>query len=137
MGNRMKTGLVATSLLLLVLLLAVAIGCTSSQPTPTTVPTSTPKRAATATPKPTPTPEPIVAGQALFRDKGCASCHGQNAEGSSIAPALPGRTAQQVIKQTRDPINMMPAFSEAQITNGELDLIAIYITSLASAGGQQ
>lgn len=136
MWNRMKIGLVPTSLLVVALLLAVAVGCTSSQPTPTTVPTSTPRRAPTATPMPTPTPEAIVAGQALFRDKGCATCHGQNAEGSSIAPALRGYTVQQVIKQVRTPLKMMPAFSQAQVTDGELDLIAIYITSLASAGSQ-
>jgi len=40
-------------------------------------------------------------GHALFIAKGCAACHGQNAEGTSIAPALPGHNEQSANRCAR------------------------------------
>lgn len=40
-------------------------------------------------------------GHALFIAKGCAACHGQNAEGTSIAPALPGHNEQSTNRCAR------------------------------------
>ena len=71
----------------------------------------------TAEPLPTSTPgqtQPTSEGPALFIAKGCAACHGQNAEGSQIAPALPGHPEEMVKRQVRNPRCQMPAFSESQ-----------------------
>lgn len=70
-------------------------------------------------------------GHALFITKGCAACHGQNAEGTTIAPALPGHTEQMVKNQVRNPRFQMPAFGPAQISEEELDAIADFIVTLA------
>ena len=88
--------------------------------------TSTPTPGATATPLST----GVDRGHALFLSKGCAVCHGQNAEGSVIAPALPGHSEAIVKRQVSNPRFQMPAFNETQISDGELDAIAHYIASL-------
>ncbi len=69
-----------------------------------------------------------------FVAKGCAACHGQNGEGSAIAPALPGHSEAQVKRQVRSPRFQMPAFSEEQVSDEELDAIAHYIANLESEG---
>ena len=78
--------------------------------------------------------ERLPEGQALFVVKGCAACHGQNAQGSQIAPALPGHSEVMVKRQVRNPRFRMPAFSESQITDEELNTIASYIAGLSSEG---
>ena len=94
---------------------------------------------------PTATAEPLLSGapvqvevasegQALFIAKGCAACHGQNAEGSALAPALPGHNEMMVKRQVRNPRFKMPSFSERQISADELDAIAGYVASLPSGG---
>ncbi len=69
-------------------------------------------------------------GHSLYIAKGCAACHGQDAEGSSIAPALPGHNEEMVKNQVRNPRFQMPAFGPAQISNEELDSIARFIAAL-------
>ena len=73
----------------------------------------------------------IVAGGQLFIDKGCAVCHGQNAEGTDIAPALPGHNAEQIKRQVRSPLGTMPRSGPEQISGDELEKIVDYIESLA------
>ena len=75
-------------------------------------------------------------GHALFIAKGCAACHGQNAEGTSIAPALPGHNEQMVKNQVRNPRFQMPAFSLEQISDEELEAIAGFIVNLGGDGHQ-
>jgi mono/diheme cytochrome c family protein len=60
----------------------------------------------------------------------CAACHGQNAEGSASYPALPGHSEQVVTRQVRSPLGNMPAFSESQISDADLELLAHFIASL-------
>ena len=96
-----------------------------------TTPTETAKALPTSTPVHV---ESTSEGQALFVVKGCAACHGQNAEGSQIAPALPGHSEVMVKRQVRNPRLRMPAFSESQITDEELDTIASYIAGLSGEG---
>ncbi|MCS5657086.1 MAG: cytochrome c, partial [Dehalococcoidia bacterium] len=55
-------------------LIFLAMACSQPEPTATPLPTTTPAPAA------------LYAGHQLFVDKGCVSCHGQNAGGSSFAP---------------------------------------------------
>ncbi len=69
-------------------------------------------------------------GRTLFVSKGCAACHGENAEGSSIAPALPGHNEEMVKKQVRNPRFQMPAFAVSQISDEELAEIAGYVSGL-------
>ena len=76
----------------------------------------------------------VTIGHDLMIAKGCAACHGQNGEGSAIAPALAGHSEAQVVRQVRSPRFQMPAFSEEQVSDEELDAIAFYITSLESEG---
>lgn len=99
---------------------------------------------ASSSPTPVPAATEASAGQEagseatmerdLFVAKGCAACHGQNGEGSAIAPALAGHTEAQVKRQVRSPRFQMPAFSEDQVSDEELDAIVHYIASLESEG---
>ncbi|MCH9036403.1 MAG: cytochrome c [Chloroflexi bacterium] len=69
-------------------------------------------------------------GQKLFVSKGCSVCHGQDAQGTAIAPALPGHSAAIVKRQARAPVGVMPPFPPDKITNEELQQIAEFIASL-------
>lgn len=84
----------------------------------------------TATPPPAVTLSPAGQGERLFAVKGCATCHGLAGAGSDIAPALPGHSAEQVLRQVRSPVRSMPAFGAERISDQELDLIAVYVESL-------
>ena len=122
---KLRTQKVATLLVVtLSLILTAQAACASETPT------------APATEIPTKFPEirEEVGGRELYISKGCAACHGQNAEGSAIAPALPGHNAEMVKRQVRNPRFQMPVFSEVQISADELDAIANYIASLPSEG---
>ena len=62
--------------------------------------------------------------------KGCAACHGRDAEGAGIAPALVGHSANQVRRQVRAPVGLMPVFPPDKVTNEDLGEIAGFIESL-------
>ncbi|MEE9248012.1 MAG: cytochrome c [Dehalococcoidia bacterium] len=79
---------------------------------------------------PTATPTIQEQGRNLFVSKGCAVCHGQDAQGTTIAPALPGHSATIVKRQIRAPVGVMPVFPPDKITNEELDQIAEFIDGL-------
>lgn len=118
-------GFPASLLIASVLLISAAsVSCASEPPTSTATPTTVPA--------PTESLEPIVKGSGhdLFNSKGCAACHGRNAEGSPVAPALPGHTEEMVKRQVRNPRFLMPAFGENQINDRELETIAQYIAGL-------
>ena len=117
---------VATLLIAIVsLILASQAACTTGAP---------PSPTATETPAKPPETREEVGGRELYISKGCAACHGQNAEGSAIAPALPGHNEMMVKRQMRNPRLRMPAFSENQINADELEAIAGYIASLSGEG---
>lgn len=84
----------------------------------------------TAVAAPTPAIQALPAGQQLFIIKGCAACHGRDAEGTDIAPALVGHSENQVRRQVRAPVGLMPVFSPDKVTNDDLEEIAGYIGSL-------
>ncbi len=87
---------------------------------------------------PTSTPSAIVVeGQRLFVSKGCAACHGDSAQGTSIAPGLSGHTGGEVKRQVRAPLGFMPDFPPDRISNAELEGIAAYIGSLAAGHGHE
>ncbi|MDA0988430.1 MAG: c-type cytochrome [Chloroflexi bacterium] len=129
-------GMALTALLVLGLTLAA---CTSASPTPTLEPTATVPP--TSTPEATATPEgqghteisddPVIqAGYNVFVATGCSACHGQNAEGTTFAPALNGHSDGQVHRQVRAPVGTMPVFPPDKLSASELDNLVAYITSL-------
>lgn len=79
---------------------------------------------------PTEDSEEIDAGEALYKSKGCPTCHGLRAEGG-IGPALAGHTPEEIVDQVRRPLGVMPAFSASTITDAELEAIITFILSLA------
>ena len=91
-----------------------------------TAPAAKPPTKSTSAPS-----EQVAEGHALFQAKGCAACHGTNAEGTAIAPALASHTREQVVRQARSPVGTMPRFGPDQVSDAELELIAAYIVSLA------
>ncbi|MFQ5875072.1 MAG: c-type cytochrome, partial [Dehalococcoidia bacterium] len=102
------------------LALGIAIACGGETSTSTPVPQ----------PSPTPVTEITDEGYRLFISKGCSACHGQDAQGTAIAPALPGHSAAIVRRQARAPVGVMPVFPPDKITNEELDRIAGFVASL-------
>lgn len=126
-GTRLWRSLLRIGLILTlvgaVVLLGVACGEEEVTPTPTPAETLTP----------TPTPDLAAEGRQQYIAKGCASCHGQNAEGTDIAPALPGHNEEEVKRQVRFPMGNMPSSDSESISDDELELIAHYIQSLEYA----
>lgn len=107
-----------------------------------------PAEPATPTPTPTSAPAPatavsaVDAGKVLLTEKGCAACHGANGEGmENLGPALPGHSREAVFRQVREPRPVpegsvqMPAFSQEQISDEELEQIVAFIESLGPPMG--
>ncbi len=69
-------------------------------------------------------------GSAAYLAAGCGACHGENAEGTDVAPSLAGHTSQQVHQQVRSPLAQMPAYSEEQLADDDLEAIADYVAGL-------
>jgi mono/diheme cytochrome c family protein len=75
-------------------------------------------------------PALIERGQALFVNLACTACHGQNGEGSDIAPALAGHSEFAIRRQARAPIGIMTPFSPVVLPADDLDAVVAYILSL-------
>ncbi|MBI2862738.1 MAG: cupin domain-containing protein [Chloroflexi bacterium] len=74
-------------------------------------------------------------GKALFTNKGCAACHGANAEGGIVGRPLGGRKGQEITVAVRNGKGLMPAFTPVQVSDSELQSIVSFIEGLPSAGG--
>ena len=118
-----KIGLLTMFLVLFMLIIAACGGSATATPP--------------SLPKPTSAIETLPVGHQLFVTKGCAACHGQDAEGSIIAPALGGHSGNQVRRQVRAPLGLMPVFPPDKISNGELLEIAGFIESLSGDHAHQ
>lgn len=102
-------------LLLLTLALTCAVGL--SIPTPSVAWAESPNAAASA-------------GATLFRDKGCAYCHGANAQGTPKGPSLenvrktmkPGK----IVSQIKNGGQKMPSFEDA-LSNDEIAQLVAYL----------
>jgi mono/diheme cytochrome c family protein len=70
------------------------------------------------------------AGAVLFRDKGCAYCHGATATGTTRGPSLANvrkkLKAQQIHAQIENGGQKMPSFREA-LTNDEIEQLVAYL----------
>ncbi len=80
-------------------------------------------------------PSALERGRAVFLEVGCASCHGEDASGTVIAPGLPGHNELQVRRQVRGPIGVMPVFGRESLSPEDLDALVAYIESLEGIGG--
>ncbi|MBN1583595.1 MAG: c-type cytochrome [Anaerolineae bacterium] len=114
-----------------------AADATKPAETPTAAPTSTPTTVPTSTPVPTETPSLPAApdpatGQQVWQQKPCQNCHGASAQGD-IGPKLAGTGLgfDQVLLRVRTGASSMPAFTEDQITDLELQHIYAWLRSLA------
>ncbi len=85
-----------------------------------------------STPPESSAPRAEATGEQIYLTVGCAACHGQDGEGSAIAPSLPGHSVEQVRRQVRAPINTMPRFGVNAISDSEPDRLAEYIEELSS-----
>ncbi len=111
-------------------------------PQSTTAPTVAPPRdtaEAITAPRPTaaraqaPAPDTaqiVAQGKALFANKKCVVCHGEDGEGTAMAPALRSLTAATIRAQVRQPKEKMPPFSSVQLSDEELEAIVQYLGSL-------
>ncbi len=94
--------------------------------------TEAPSLEPTATqPAPLTEPDPAV-GQQLWAEKPCSGCHGANAEGN-IGPRLAGTALSfdEVLLQVRTGAAPMPAFSEEEASDLEVQHIYAWLQSLA------
>ncbi|MBI2846625.1 MAG: cytochrome c [Chloroflexi bacterium] len=104
---------------LAVLLLATACAGKPATPTPTKAPTPT-----TA-----PTTDTPAKGKELFATKGCASCHGAEAQGG-VGPPLAGVAEETIKSKVRSGGAVMPKFTTDQLSDADLQHIIAYIQSL-------
>ncbi len=72
-------------------------------------------------------------GRALYFAKGCAACHGPDAQGGAVGPAVTGTDVISVLKQVRTPRERMPAFPPSALSDRELDQIATYLSRMPKA----
>jgi mono/diheme cytochrome c family protein len=70
------------------------------------------------------------AGANLFRDKGCAYCHGTNAQGTQKGPSLANvrkkLKAPEIASQIQNGGQKMPSFSDS-LTNDEVAQLVAYL----------
>lgn len=72
----------------------------------------------------------IETGRQVFLENNCAVCHGENAEGTDLAPALAGHSETAVRRQVRAPTGSMPVYPPDKISSAELDALAAYVAQL-------
>jgi len=107
-------------------------------PTPTPTPTATPTPAPTATPTRTPAPTPTPTGtpapaavQKLYLEL-CGYCHGANGRGLEMYPSLLTGLSKEYIMGFRRHTNAyVPSYSLSQLSDEDLEKIALYILSLS------
>jgi mono/diheme cytochrome c family protein len=77
-------------------------------------------------------PSDELAGAVLYRDKGCAHCHGAEREGTKKAPALAGIrnekqwTPQKLTDQIMNGGKKMPPFSDS-LSDPEIAQVVAYL----------
>ena len=95
-------------------------------------------------------PPAAAEGREVFRDKGCAACHGSNGEGG-VAPPLVGLFGSEVPLQGREPViadreyivesivdpgaALVEGYNlpmpRTELSEGELDAVVAYVEALA------
>jgi mono/diheme cytochrome c family protein len=73
---------------------------------------------------------PEAAGATLFRDKGCAYCHGANTQGTPKGPSLMNvrktMKAAQIVNQIKNGGQKMPSFQDS-LSNDEIAQLVAYL----------
>lgn len=105
---------------LIVLTLLLVMSCTGTTPP-----------APGAAPPPLQVEAANTEGKVIY-EKNCSSCHGASGEGTSAGPKIAGHSSSAMKMQVRKPMGMMPAFSSSQISEGDLDKVAAYMSSMMS-----
>jgi mono/diheme cytochrome c family protein len=85
----------------------------------------------------TPDTVTLTAGAEVFVAAGCVACHGDNGVGTEIAPALSGHSEEQVRRQARAPVGVMPVFPPDKISDAQLNSLVEYVTSLSGGHAHQ
>ena len=70
-------------------------------------------------------------GRTIFRDMGCAGCHGNEGQGDS-APSLKGKNSATIRKIVRSGRNDMPPYDAASLSDSDLNHIIAFL-----AGGKK
>lgn len=74
-------------------------------------------------------PTDAPAGQQLLVEKRCVACHGENGPINGFINRGETPTAELVLAQVRTPRNAMPSYSEAQVSDTDVALIADFLAS--------
>jgi hypothetical protein len=72
----------------------------------------------------------IMQGKALFAALGCSTCHGENAQGTDLAPSLTRRSAVQIQRQVHAPLRNMPEFSPDELDPRDLEALIAFLANL-------
>lgn len=121
--------LVVGSLFLVVAVILTSCGTTAT-PEPTEQPTETGHQEEEVANLEEILSAAALPGLQVYRSVGCATCHGFNAEGSDVAPALPGHNESQVRRQVRAPVGLMPVFTLNTMSDEQLDELVMFIADL-------
>lgn len=74
---------------------------------------------------------PVARGRELFVSFGCATCHGIEGRGGSVAPPIVGFSAAALRAKTSTGPGGMPVFAQDALADEDLAAIAAYLKSLA------
>jgi mono/diheme cytochrome c family protein len=84
-----------------------------------------------------PAEQSVAAGNALFNSVGCWSCHGFNGQGATSrgiasGPRINARVLPEAafLQQLRSPMNVMPPYTQAVLSDGQAAAIFEYLRSL-------
>lgn len=71
-------------------------------------------------------------GERLYRQVGCAQCHGGVGQGGSAGPALAGRKFSFAFydAQVRNPVDAMPPYTRKVLSEQELRAIYEYVMAM-------
>ena len=75
----------------------------------------------------------VADGKAVFAAAGCVACHGAQAQGTSMAPAIapPPLELPAMIRYVRQPAGKMPPIPESSASDQQLADVFAYLQSLA------
>jgi mono/diheme cytochrome c family protein len=74
--------------------------------------------------------DPVELGKQLFVVDGCASCHGLDGRGGTIAPSIVGTKADKLRVKMQVGPQGMPAYAPGALTDQDLAAIAAYLDAL-------
>jgi mono/diheme cytochrome c family protein len=75
----------------------------------------------------------VASGKSIFASAGCIACHGVQAQGTTLAPAIapPPLDLPAMISYVRQPTGKMPAVAEATVSDKQLGDVFAYLQSVA------